>query len=351
MPLRCRVNGVRWVWGHKVKIAVLLGVIAAMAAAQPLEAAQKKQAATTRSAAASGGLSDAVAGLEALNTERYDDAVRLFTRALQSGKLSASDRATAYYNRGLSHYAKGHRKSAATDFRSALKIKPDDADAKLMLQASTSATPPTAVSGGEALRATWGPLAAFHGLSWIQTSKSADFYVSYEWTAPGLVLSFSGRDRNGYPIAGRYQLDPTTRKIQGQTVHRGKLVTTGVEITPDGLIESPLGEEQQIRQVMRRVGPQTYTVTTERMRRNSWTEAKVVTLAQATPQMILALGWTEASAGSGQNFMQQLGAAIKEGAVQGLAEGIRDAAQARTRGALAPKAFPQGQESVTVKNE
>lgn len=291
------------------------------------------------------GVQDGTAGLTALNDGKYDDAIRLFTRALADKKLTASDRAVAYYDRGLAHLKKGQRQSAAADFRSALKLKPGDAEIQQHL-AIALAPPPTPA---QLLQATWGPLATLPGQIWLQSVKGPEFYVAYQWAQPGIVISYSGMDRAGNPIAGQYQLDPATRKITGQTIYRGKITTGDVEIASDGYVEVVMEKDTQVRQVYSRSGPTAFVVKAEALKKGIWKPVRTATYTQATPEMVLALGWTAAPAQANNvGFMQQLKAGAMAGFQEGLREGVRDAAQARARGALAPKAYPKGQPGVTV---
>ena len=90
------------------------------------------------SVARAGGVEDGEAGLAALDSGDYDAAIRLFTRAILIGKLSANDSEFAYLKRGAAFEAKGDRDHAVADFRKAVQIKPDDADAQTALQAALS---------------------------------------------------------------------------------------------------------------------------------------------------------------------------------------------------------------------
>lgn len=79
-------------------------------------------------AARAGGLDDAQAGLEALHRGDYDAAIRLTTRALDEGGLSAQNRWVAYYNRGLAYHHEGRYDQAIADYDSAIEFNPDIAE-------------------------------------------------------------------------------------------------------------------------------------------------------------------------------------------------------------------------------
>lgn len=89
-----------------------------------------------------GGADDLAAGLAAGRNGRHDEAIRLLTRALQTGDLSPDDRVTADKTRGSEYFtksliadafdrrdeARGLRDSAVADYTDALRIKPDDVE-------------------------------------------------------------------------------------------------------------------------------------------------------------------------------------------------------------------------------
>lgn len=76
-----------------------------------------------------GGMDDANAGLAALNGGNYDEAIRLYTKAIASGELSQDYLSIAYINRGRSWYFKKDFDKAIADFTKAIEIDPKDADA------------------------------------------------------------------------------------------------------------------------------------------------------------------------------------------------------------------------------
>lgn len=81
------------------------------------------------SLARAGPAQDANAGLDALNAGNDAEAVRLFTRALQSGKLSRSDRELALVKRAEAHLGAGNKDAALADAKQALALAPDDSEA------------------------------------------------------------------------------------------------------------------------------------------------------------------------------------------------------------------------------
>jgi len=91
------------------------------------------------STAAAGPTEDGNAGLEALKNGDYKHAEALFTRALGSKQLSNDDREFAYSQRGEAYLKDGAAAAALADFKRALKLKPDDADAQSGLEEAQSA--------------------------------------------------------------------------------------------------------------------------------------------------------------------------------------------------------------------
>ena len=82
---------------------------------------------------------DGNAGMDALNKGSYDQAIRLFSHALNSGELSAPDEEFAYFNRAQAYYDKKDFGHAIADLKAALRLKPDDADAESGLATAISA--------------------------------------------------------------------------------------------------------------------------------------------------------------------------------------------------------------------
>jgi tetratricopeptide (TPR) repeat protein len=73
---------------------------------------------------------DGNAGIEAMKAGNYAKAVQLFTRALGSSQLSPDDKEFAYVQRGTAYFQLGNKVAAKLDLERALKIKPDDNEAR-----------------------------------------------------------------------------------------------------------------------------------------------------------------------------------------------------------------------------
>jgi tetratricopeptide (TPR) repeat protein len=92
-------------------------------------------------------LADANAGAQALANGEFTRAVTLFTRAISSGTLGGDNLELAYVSRAQAALAAGDAHQALADAFQALKLKPDDADARPVLtQALQQLRPPAPVA-------------------------------------------------------------------------------------------------------------------------------------------------------------------------------------------------------------
>jgi tetratricopeptide (TPR) repeat protein len=98
-----------------------------------LQEAQSQSGGSTSRAQAGGSSArpeqDAQAGMEALNGGDYSRAIPLFTRAINSGKLSSDDNELALVSRGKAYVGRGDYSDAVSDLNRALHIKADDQEA------------------------------------------------------------------------------------------------------------------------------------------------------------------------------------------------------------------------------
>jgi hypothetical protein len=74
-------------------------------------------------------LGDAKAGLKALDGADYASSIKLFTAALDSGKLVKADQELAYVKRGEAYLAASDARSALADANKALDLDPQDREA------------------------------------------------------------------------------------------------------------------------------------------------------------------------------------------------------------------------------
>jgi tetratricopeptide (TPR) repeat protein len=181
-----------------------------------------------------GAVEDGEAGLQALGRGDNDEAIRLFTHALKIGGLSRDDREFAYFNRGKAYLGKGDKVHGLADLKEALRLKPDDADAKGALEDASAAPEPSIVieqpapptgPGGR-----WGMLADMAGhYYWYQVAGAPNTHVAVshvQWVVPQQTLGITLKTKSGTAQAGEYQLDPATGKlllaaVTGNTVSYG----------------------------------------------------------------------------------------------------------------------------------
>jgi tetratricopeptide (TPR) repeat protein len=72
---------------------------------------------------------DIIAGNAAAQAQKFDQAIKMYSRAIKSGKLSPANLAVAHNNRGSAYDDKGQAAKAMADFNMAIKTKPDYAEA------------------------------------------------------------------------------------------------------------------------------------------------------------------------------------------------------------------------------
>jgi lipoprotein NlpI len=71
------------------------------------------------------GATDANRGINAAAHNKYDDAIALYTSALDGGGFSARDQASLHDKRGVAYASIGEAEKAIADFDSALRLAPD----------------------------------------------------------------------------------------------------------------------------------------------------------------------------------------------------------------------------------
>lgn len=85
-------------------------------------------------------LDDANAGLDALNSSNNAEAVRLLTKALESGALKRSDRELALLKRAEAYSKEGEVAKARVDVEGALRLDPQDEEALMLHQTLASSS-------------------------------------------------------------------------------------------------------------------------------------------------------------------------------------------------------------------
>lgn len=110
--------------------------------------------------ARAGPMEDGNAGLTALEGGQYEEAIGLFSRAIDSGALKGDDLELGLGMRGRAYLKKGDLSLAIVDLDRARRMKPDDADAQTDLVAALEAkAPASAIPGAPKLIAASNPAA------------------------------------------------------------------------------------------------------------------------------------------------------------------------------------------------
>jgi tetratricopeptide (TPR) repeat protein len=171
------------------------------------------------------GVADGSAGLDALNRGAYDEAIRLFTRALlPSGHLSKEDSEFAYLNRGKAYIAKGDLTHGVADLKKALRLNPRDTDAQSALDDAMAKQ--SGRGGGHdeapvqeaaaAGRDPWGMLSAMAGkYYWVQVPghDAHEAFMKVYWFTPQQALSVTVRTKTDQLEVYEYKLDAKTGKV------------------------------------------------------------------------------------------------------------------------------------------
>jgi hypothetical protein len=179
---------------------------------------------------------DGNAAMTALGRGDYDSAIRLFTHAIDSGRLAGDNLELAYLNRGKAYAAKGDLKDGIVDLQRATKLRPDDADAANALEAALSthgdASPTEASEPAPA--DPWGVLRSLAGRFYWYAPAGSDprgQYLEVGWQAPDQTLLYFVHSRDGLMQAVEYHLDAQSGEllvagIAGQTTWYGTATPT-----------------------------------------------------------------------------------------------------------------------------
>jgi tetratricopeptide (TPR) repeat protein len=248
----------------------------------------------------SGGIADGKAGLAALQAGKYDEAIRLFTRALQPGRLSAEDTEFAYLNRGQAYEAKGDLNHAIADFKKAVKLKPDDADAQNALNevnsklADASAPPPPAEPPPPPPPADpWGFYDDMVGRCYWRQALGHDpheTWVKYAWIAQGQSLSAKVRDKTGQTEVGEYTRDAHTGSIIYSAMVQDLQVYGTLAVAADSILQYTYLNGLPGRDILKRDPAGGFVVTHQAFLNGSWRDTTTVHLVEASSDDLIAQG-------------------------------------------------------------
>jgi tetratricopeptide (TPR) repeat protein len=239
------------------------------------------------SAAYAGGVEDGNAGLQALNSGAYDEAIRLFTRALRPSELTGDDREFAYLNRGKAYVAKGDFDHAIADFKQALRLKPDDNDAQDALQAAL-----TRQSGGDDADAApsggspgdpWGLLSAMatQQYYWYEVPghDPHEAYVRFSWYAPQQALSVSIRNKSDQLFVAEYKLEPKTGQIIYAALSGGAEQYGTLKAGAASAIGNSFQDGAPVRFLTRRQADGSVTQTQQNFVNGAWSNGVTIVMA------------------------------------------------------------------------
>lgn len=276
------------------------------------------------SLALAGGIEDGNAGLAALNRGAYDEAIRLFNRAIKAPDLSPDDRELAYLNRGKAYLAKKAYTLAAADFRQAKRMRPDDGEAAdgLRLALAHGRGAPVVRAPTEAeLKARWGIMAALPDKIWLLSGNKPEAYLRYSWRSPGRVLTFEGLDRKGRTIAGQCALADDGSGIDCATAINGVSGQSAIAVANNAFQET--AEGSSLRETYTWAGADHFRVDAERLQNGAWAPLRIFDLAAVSPDRIAALRWKPHKPSGFGKFMGDLG----KGLLGMMASSVADATQ------------------------
>jgi tetratricopeptide (TPR) repeat protein len=255
-------------------------------------------------AAPSGGIADGNAGMAALQRGDYDEAIRLFTRALQPGRLSSGDTEFAYLNRGQAYEAKGDLDHALADFKKAVKLKPDDPDAQNALKEvqaklAEGAAPPASAEPSPAAAAAdpWGFYSEMVGHCYWRQALGHDpheTWVKYAWIAQGQSLGAKMRDKTGQTGVGEYTRDARTGSIIYSALMNDLQVYGTLAVRADAVMEYTFVNGAPARDVLRRDPAGGFVETHQAFLGRGWRDTTSVRLVEATTEDLVAQGMLRA---------------------------------------------------------
>ena len=260
----------------------------------------------------------------------YPQAVSLYSKVLASAALPSVQRSAMLTGRGYAYLRMNRDAEAAADLRQAVALDPKDEDASdaLFVLQNKVASQPAAAPPADAANG-WGLLARLPGRSWIQSGKKAALHIRYEWVKIGVSMQFGGKDARGNRIEGRYFIDPGRNAIRATYTHKGKVLTSDLEVASDQLIET-VGGKASARQVITAQSDGSFKISTQKMKAKAWQDASVATLVPASEQMIASLAFPEEPVPDKPSLFDGMLSAMKEGAVAGFRDGMQNGVQSAT---------------------
>jgi tetratricopeptide (TPR) repeat protein len=251
--------------------------------------------AATSSKPLASAVDDGNAGLEALNSGDLDNAIKLFTRAINSGTMSPEDKEFAYLNRGKAYLAKRDYKLAKKDLRLALKLNPADGDVQTALdeveRASTAHLDHRAEIGAEH---SWGLLGTLADRCfWHPMNGKKPHYavLCYKWAEPQKVLDYTVSTKSDVIESGEYKIDSST----GAIVEAVALATVTLYATAadraQSFVEYTFFQSTPFKSESTLQPDGSIIVGTDKFENGAWVTASTLTYSPVTEEELAAEGF------------------------------------------------------------
>jgi tetratricopeptide (TPR) repeat protein len=251
-------------------------------------------------AAPAGGIADGEAGLAALKRGAYDEAIRLFTRALQPGRLSHNDTEFAYLNRGAAYEAKGDLDHAVADYKKAVKLKPEDQDAQTALSEAQSkladAAQPESPAEAPAVAAPgdpWGFYAEMAGHCYWRQAIGHDpheSWVKYSWLAQEQSMNAKVRDKTGQTAVVEYTRDARTGSIIYSAMINELQAYGTLAVSANALLTYNFLNGSPSREVLRKDPSGGFVETHQAYLNNAWRDTTSTRFVEASSDDLISQG-------------------------------------------------------------
>jgi|GEM_PF-5969009 len=251
--------------------------------------------------ARAGGPEDGERGLTALQSGDYEMAVKLFTRALEDRRMIRVDRALAHLSRGKALLALHETARAEADFREAIALKPNDADAiaaladaqKPAASVSTAVAPPDASEQHGPAGDPWGLLASMAGRYYWYEAPGDDpnaAWLHLEWTPDGQAMTESLQSRKNRLLVGRFQIEPRSRKIIGAVVVKRQALYQTLDVGESAMTQYGFEQAAPVKSVSRLQADGSIDVNDAVYRAGAWQAYRHFRLVEVSRDDLVARG-------------------------------------------------------------
>ena len=278
-----------WLW---------IGFAGVFLTAQPaFPSSAARRAASTHNVPGRTGAEDGNDGLAALQRGDFDESIRLFTRALEPGRLSNDDAEFAYFNRAKAFAAKGDFDRASDDLQAALKLLPSDTDAQAALKAIPGLKAQAAFDAAMAPLPAgvdpWGLYGALAGhCYWYQRSghDPHEAFIRYVWLNPSRTLGFQLRTKSQQIGVGEYTRNPNTGNIIFSGLLGDQEVYSTLTVGSKMVIESGFYRDQPSRELMIRTDTAKFLIIGQIYSDHAWKDGAQATLVETSTEELVSAG-------------------------------------------------------------